>query len=249
MYVAAQFATVLFYLLLAAVGAFFARRRGGSWRAFVRGAIWTSVASTLGGLFAAVVIVVFQTITHQKPPMLPAGYALLGGVMGGGCEEIARVLGIRSGRDKLSYGFGQALMFGTGFAGAELVWRDARIIFQTVKYSSAALTPLIIEATSTRTVVAIEIFVWHICMAILAYRLWSDTNWRRRARVLAPSMVAYHVSANLMAGSLSLVDPPLHLYALAFWTVLTPFHVAAARSVRCVRTSVEATEAASSASS
>src|SRR5580658_8421322 len=112
MYVAAQIAAVVLYLLLTAAGALFARRRGGSWRAFIRGAITVTVASTLGGivgglLFGNAVGVVYHVILHQTSPVwIQVVNAIFGGAVGGACEEVARIFGIRSGRDRLSYGFG-----------------------------------------------------------------------------------------------------------------------------------------------
>jgi len=233
MYVWCQIALIVFCLSLVSAAALIAGRLGGNWRAFARGAAFITVSSFLGGLIGGVLLGLISSLAfHQTYVAWRALHpiaAVIPGVFAGAFEEAARIIAVRRGVRNLSYRLGQVLMFGAGFGGAEVIFRMRRPLLVIItKFGSESLntplTPIIGQVIAFSAILAAEIYVFHICMTVVAYRICCDDSLRARARILFPLMVAYHSSLNFIAGCLNWADATL-LYGLLFWSILTPLHV------------------------
>ena len=118
-------------------------------------------------------------------------------------------------------------MFGVGFGGAEVIYRAGILAIELVRelhVPTPELTFVAGEPLLFGALLRIEIFVFHICMTLLAYRLSTDPAWRGQRRSVFSSMVLYHGGVNLIARALTFSSSN-YLYALLLWSILTPVHV------------------------
>jgi len=228
MYSACQTAIVVLLLASVPLAARLAGPHARAWRAAGRGALYGilgSLAAALCGALAAA----FATAPNPAaaPPALTA---FLPVVLAGVFEEAARILGIRRGRRRLVYQRGHAVMFGVGFGGAEMIVRAIGIASQTMQNPDAPLTLIAGQTMLTGVLLAFAVYVFHISMAVIVYRILSDEQLMRRAWVLFPLMAADHATLNLGVASMFALYPS-DAYALFLWSIAAPLHAALALSV------------------
>lgn len=236
MYVACQ--TAIIFLLLASVplAAWLAAPQKGDWKAAGRGALCGVLGSLAGAVCSQLAIGLLPRPTLFAANAVTQHLALaayLPVILAGGFEEAARFLGIWRGRQKLSYRRGHALMFGIGFGGTEMIARAAGAASLMMQDPDRLVTGVVVIAMLTGLLLAFAIYVFHICMAVIAFRIVSDERLTQRAWVLFPLMAADHAALNVGAASMFLVYPS-DAYALSLWSIAAPLHVALALSAwRC----------------
>jgi hypothetical protein len=227
-YIACQTAIVVLLLTSVPLAARLAGPQAGGWRAAGRGALYGILGSLAAALCSGLAA---SFATSPNPTAAPPVFtACLPVVLAGVFEEGARILGIWRGRRRLFYQRNRALMFGVGFGGVEMIMRATGIAAQTMQNPGVPLTLVTGQTMLTGLLLAVAVYVFHISMAVIAFRILSDEQARQRAWALFPLMAADHATLNLGAASMFALYPN-DAYALFQWSIAAPLHAALALSV------------------
>lgn len=219
-----QTLVVLFSIALVVLCTLAVRHHGRtSWRPFFIGAAVMVVASSLGSFIGGFIGGLIGGFIRIGLPHALSGAPELLRVLGkltawsillftAASEDVGRAIALWRRPMPIS----EALMFGTGFGGIEVLFRAGKIL---VAGSASGLDSNTIAALCTIVMVG-EVFVFHVAMTVIV-----ASEYRRGTRFFPVMIVAvsYHVGLDFVGVRLAMTDPSL-VHEAIFWTAITPVH-------------------------
>jgi len=112
-------------------------------------------------------------------------------------------------------GIGDAVTFGVGFAGFESIKKALFDLPLSMSLARAAFS----------AVLCVEIFIFHIALTVLLYRVWRDDHPSSFTAGLIGAAMIYHVLIDFCGVNVAVLFGTG--YAVIVWSVVTPIHIAA----------------------
>jgi uncharacterized membrane protein YhfC len=108
-----------------------------------------------------------------------------------------------------------AITFGVGFAGFESIKKALFDLPLSMSWTFAGWS----------TVLCVEIFIFHIALTVLLYRVWRDDHSPSFKAGVISAAILYHVLIDICAAN-AIALFGTTAYAVLIWSVMTPIHIA-----------------------
>jgi hypothetical protein len=192
-----------------------------AWRYFLLGAATMTVAAIVGGLVGGLVAGFVDTMAAggdgtiaRRTALFPVVFVAVGAII----EEASRFVAVRRlvGRPTPRFTLSDGLMFGTGFAGAEVIIRAGRIALQALIATGGAFGASSAQVDAFYPVAYVAIPVFHMTMSVFLTHMLLAA---RPSPALSVVLLAfYHGAANVIAMAAIILG--LQEVAIVMWFLI-----------------------------